>query len=315
VLIEPGDTGFSVLKQTEDEQALLGQVPAEGLGEVRAMVAAIKSDRKTLVLRLPEGAVLMRQLSFPLAVEENLRRVIGFEMDRLTPFSADKALFDYRVVGRRGAERKLDVQLAVAPKARVDPWLKTLGEEGLSPTVVESADPWPGINLLPPEARSRQGWMRSAANWLLLLLVLGLLAAALVVPLWEKRGMAITLNEYLVGVRREANQVLDLREKLDKNTESARYVLDKRRKTPRVVDVLQELTELIPDDSWVQQLQLREGNLQLRGESALATALLEKLEESPFFSGVGFRSPLVQVPTKTVERYHLAVQVVPKEEP
>jgi len=279
------------------------------------MVAAIKADRKTLVLRLPEGAVLLRRVSFPLGVEENLRQVIGFELDRLSPFSADQALFDYRVRGRRAAERKLDVELVVAPRVRVEPWLKTLGEEGLAPMVVEPADAWPGANLLPPDARSKQGWMRNAVNWLLLLALLALLAMALVVPIWEKRSIVTGLSQHLEVLRREAKEILDLRDKLDTNIHSARYVLDKRRKTPRVVDVLDELTELIPDDTWVEQLELRDGNLQLRGESALATALLEKLEGSEFFAGVGFRSPLVQVPTKTVERYHLAVQVVPREEP
>jgi general secretion pathway protein L len=149
----------------------------------------------------------------------------------------------------------------------------------------------------------------------MLLVVLALFTVVLVVPLWEKRGIAMELNQHLAVVRGEANKILDLREKLDKNIHSASYVLDKRRKTPRVVDVLNELTQLVPDDTWVEQLELRQGNLQLRGESALATALLEKLEGSEFFSGVGFRSPLVQVRTKTVERYHLSVQVVPREVP
>lgn len=313
ILIEPVESAFVVHKQADGDQTLLGQVPAAGLGEVRAMVAAIKSDRKSLVLRLPEGSVLVRQLSFPLGVEENLRQVIGFELDRLTPFAADQALFDYRIRGRRPAERKLDVDLAVAPLSRIDPWIKVLTDEGLAPAVVESADAWPGANLLPPAARPKQSWMGSALNWLLVLVLVALLAAALGVPLWEKRSVAIELNQHLAVVRQQANEIIELREKLDKNIQSASYVLDKRRKTPRVVDVIDELTKLIPDDTWVEQLELRQGNLQLRGESALATALLEKLEASEFFAGVGFRSPLVQVPTKTVERYHLAVQVVPRE--
>lgn len=294
---------------------MLGVVPVEGLGQVRQMVTAIKADRKTLVLRLPKGTVLVRQVSFPLGVEENLRQVIGFELDRLTPFSADQALFDYRVRGRRPAERKLDVELAVAARGRIDTWIKTLSDEGLAPMVVEAPDAWPGVNLLPPAARPKQNWLGSKLNWLMLLVVLVLFTVVLVVPLWEKRGIAIELNQHLNLVRGQANKILDLREKLDKNILSASYVLDKRRKTPRVVDVLDELTDLIPDDTWVQQMELRQGNLQLRGESALATGLLEKLEGSEFFAGVGFRSPLVQVRTKTVERYHLSVQVVPREVP
>ena len=315
IRIEPGAGGFRLFRETEAESVRLGEFPAEALGDAGSLVSGIKADRLTITLTLPRDLVLERDLSLPSGVEENLRQVLGFELDRLTPFGAEQAYYDYRVLGRRAANQKLDLRIVVAPRVRVEPWLNALSEAGLAPTVVDPAGVWPRANLLPPEARPRQGWMRSKLNWLLMLLPLTLLVGMLVLPIWYKRGLVEQLDQELTQVRRSANETLSLREKLDKNTQSALYVVNKRSSTPPVVDVLQELTALIPDDTWVQQLELRQGQLQIRGESALATVLLERLEDSEMFSGVGFRSPLVQVPAKTMERFHIAAEVAPRAEP
>ena len=56
-------------------------------------------------------------VEFPVATEENLGEVIGYELDRLTPFSADEALFGYRVIGRDDEKGIIKVYLTVLPRA------------------------------------------------------------------------------------------------------------------------------------------------------------------------------------------------------
>jgi general secretion pathway protein L len=315
IRIEPWAGGYRLFQETDAEAVPLGEFPAEALGDARSLVAGIKADRRVITMTLPGDLVLERDLSLPSGVEENLRQVLGFELDRLTPFGADQAYYDYRVLGRRAANQKLDVRIVVAPRARVEPWLNTLAAAGLEPAVVDPAGVWPRANLLPPEVRRHHGWWTSKLNWLLMLVPLALLVGLLAVPISYKRGLVQQLGQELAQVRSSANQTLSLREKLEKNTQSALFVVNKRSSTPPVVDVLLELTALIPDDTWVQQLELRQGQLQIRGESALATVLLERLEDSAMFSGVGFRSPLVQVPAKTMERFHIAAEVAPRAKP
>ena len=45
---------------------------------------------REVVLCLPADKVMARKLMLPLVAEENLRQVLGFEMDRQTPFSLDQ---------------------------------------------------------------------------------------------------------------------------------------------------------------------------------------------------------------------------------
>ena len=83
-----------------------GAPPAGGArapGARRARPAAARASAS----RTDEA--LVRRVTMPAATEENLRQVLGFEMDRLTPFRADDVYFDYRVVSRDAAAGQLAI--------------------------------------------------------------------------------------------------------------------------------------------------------------------------------------------------------------
>jgi hypothetical protein len=66
------------------------------------------------------------------ATEENLRQVLAFEMDRLTPFRAEEVYFDLRVLARDMAPGTLSVLLAVARRELVDARVERLRATGIS---------------------------------------------------------------------------------------------------------------------------------------------------------------------------------------
>ena len=68
-------------------------------------------------LLLPAAAGLRRRLALPAAAADRLRDVVGFEIDRQTPFTADAVAFDARVLGRRDSDGQLDAELVVVPRA------------------------------------------------------------------------------------------------------------------------------------------------------------------------------------------------------
>ena len=51
-------------------------------------------EKAEFVLRLASGQALQRVIYLPSAVQENLQQVIGFELDRYTPFKPDQAYFN-----------------------------------------------------------------------------------------------------------------------------------------------------------------------------------------------------------------------------
>src|SRR6516165_809933 len=54
---------------------------------------------RTTVLRLGGPDVLGKTLTLPLAAERELDQVLGFEMDRETPFKAEEIYWNHRIEG------------------------------------------------------------------------------------------------------------------------------------------------------------------------------------------------------------------------
>ena len=73
-----------------------------------------------IVVALPRAKVLRKQLTFPAAVEENLRQVVAYDLDRHTPFRPEDLYFDAVIVGRDPARREIRVDWAASLKTVVD---------------------------------------------------------------------------------------------------------------------------------------------------------------------------------------------------
>ncbi|NLB59405.1 MAG: hypothetical protein GX805_13255, partial [Gammaproteobacteria bacterium] len=80
-------------------------------------------------LVLPADAALRRPMLVPAAAGDRLREVLGFEIDRHTPFTADEVRHDARVTGRRD-DGQLEVELVVLPRAVCDAAITRVGGAG-----------------------------------------------------------------------------------------------------------------------------------------------------------------------------------------
>ena len=80
-----------------------------------------KAGERQIVLELTLEQALCRTVSFPLAAENNLRQVVGFEIDRLTPFNSDKVYYDAKVMERQASNRTLLARLGVVPRTSLTP--------------------------------------------------------------------------------------------------------------------------------------------------------------------------------------------------
>ena len=69
-----------------------------------------RAVQQTIFL-VPDDKVLAKRISLPAAAEENLREVLGFEMDLHTPFEASEVYYDYTVVGRDSTRQQVTVDL------------------------------------------------------------------------------------------------------------------------------------------------------------------------------------------------------------
>jgi Tfp pilus assembly protein PilN len=61
-------------------------------------IKELKAKNVSITLSLPKDWVVLRRAEYPVSVKETVADVIGFELDRLTPFSAEEAYYDFRIL-------------------------------------------------------------------------------------------------------------------------------------------------------------------------------------------------------------------------
>ncbi len=316
-----GAEGTGVSEIVGEQEQALGVVAAGEPGQpakVAALLRRARRRRSRITLRLAPGMGLRKVLDLPLAAQGDLDQLLRFEMDRLTPFRAEDVVFARRILGSDPDQRRMTVELQVAPRAVVEQALAAAAACKVTPTRVELAPPAPSgsnpgpgaapaLNLLPAEPAEAAPASR-LHRWLALV-ALALAALALAIPLQQQRSTVAELEREVAVAKDAAQQSARLRARLDQLRANVRFLVDQKGRTPMVTRVLAELTRVIPDQAHVEQLDLREGTLQLRGFADKASDLIGLLEQSPLFRTPQFRSPVTRDPRLGEERFQLSVEL------
>lgn len=305
----PHGSGLVVLREQGEDHRPLATLEAWPEVERAGLPATARRYRRT-VLRLPEAQVMSGTLSLPQATERNLNQVVGFELDRLTPFAQNELYYDCRVLQRQPGDKRIRVVFAAAPRTLVDDWLTRLERLGVRPDrVLVSGNAAPELDLMPRQRRARRGRWRGRARAVTWGAILVLAAANAALPLWQLRAQVIALMPRVDQAQRAAREVAALREEIAALERSASFLGDRKRAVPPVIDVLANLTRVLPDHTWAEQVEIRGREVFVRGVSTQAVNLVPLLEADAMFSAVAFRSPVVADPQVGGERFNLSARL------
>jgi general secretion pathway protein L len=271
-----------------------------------------------LVLCLPGDKALTKKITLPLATEENLREVLSFEMDRQTPFTSDQIYYDFTVVARDSRAHTLTVDLVVAPRRVVDDLLTGLAGIGLLPDLVttkcnEGEEP-ASVNLMPSQNRRHKKITPHFVNVALGALAIALLITAVALPLLNKRYLIQSLEPLLETAANKAEVAHQLREKVDQLTSESRFLVGKKQSSLSTLQILDEITRILPDDTWINRLEIKGPEIQIHGQSMSAAALIPLIESSQSLHDARFRSPVTKLPRADIERFHLSARIREKTE-
>jgi general secretion pathway protein L len=307
------------------ESVALGGDSAAVLASGRAAVTRLAASASAgiaapkVIVALSPRQVLRKELTLPAAVEENLAQTLAYDLDRHTPFRAEQLYFDATIAARDPVKKTLRVDWAAALKTIVDAARKQVEDWGAVPVAVVPGPPTTStrLNLLPSAARPRQLQWRRWQLWVPLAAIVLLVAAAVFVPLLQKRQYAVTLAEINAEAAQQAQMADKLRQQLERVEAEYNYILAKKYAYPSAVHVLDEVTRVLPDDTWITQLELKSGgrgkdaqrDLYLRGESANAGKLISLLEDSKLVELVAPRSPTTKIQGSSGEIFDLGARV------
>jgi general secretion pathway protein L len=299
-----------------DDVRPLAGVPVAALADDgRDPLSALLAPRVADVPRwlvLPAATVLRRRLTLPAAAGERLREVLGFEIDRQTPFTAADVSYDARVLNRRGDDQ-LEVELVVVPKATLDAALAGLGPLASILSGVDAADAAGqplGINLMGDARRHRREdpWRRRNA---VLLLVAGVALFAAMWQMLANREAAAEVFEQQVdeAVRQARGASLEKRRLLDL-VEGGAFLQAARAGAPTMVEVMDELARRLPDDTYLEKLSVEGDRVLLIGLSREASALVGRLQGSPLWTSPALAGALQPDPRTRMDRFTLTATLV-----
>ncbi len=243
-------------------------------------------ERPLVIFTLPTRGALRRSLTLPAAAADNLHQVLGFEMDRQTPFRAEQVYYDARVLRTDPATRTLALDLLVIPRPTLDAELARFGERLPALDAVDiEGDGGPGtragFNLLSEERRAGRD---RRLFWLTLGLAglsLGLLAVVMSQSVTNREKALAELQAATAQSRTEALKVAQLRRNLNDAIAAARFIEEARAERPVIVDALKELTQRLPDEASLQRFGFSNGEYTINGLSSKASGLIGVLKPSP----------------------------------
>jgi general secretion pathway protein L len=259
-----------------------------------------------VTVRLPVNAALTTQISLPTAAAANLAEVMRFELDRRTPFAAEDVRFVHRVVARD--QENIEVALTVAHKGVVDEAVAKAAELGVRVNAVD-VEGAPG-NLL-PIAEPTHGRRRIVARAACLALA-AIGAGALYQQIHNAETRAAELQQQIAAARVAAEAVTRQKEELAKAAEAARFLVARKEASPSITETLNELTRVLPNSTYLVQLEIREAELQFAGFSGASSELFPLIGRSPILAEPKFRSAVTMDQTAGRERFEIGAKIVRK---
>jgi general secretion pathway protein L len=271
-----------------------------------SVVDPLDSGATRVEVAVPPEKLLVKQVQLPLAAEENLREVLGFEMQRQTPFRAEQVYFNFRVLARRPGNQQLDVRLAVVPRTVVESVLGLLtGWQLIQASGTGDED---GVFVFVPDDGERR--RSSSLQRVLMAVNVVLLVAVVAIPLAQQREVLDGLRARLADVREAATTASNLQQRIDEHGARSRYLFERKGRRPASVELIEELSRRLPDDTWLFRAEIRDGKVHLQGTSSRASALIAGLEASSLLEDVRFASPVTQDGASGRERFHLSALIV-----
>jgi general secretion pathway protein L len=312
-LVEQSDGGFLI--QTANKRSVGAPLRIEEgqfVGPVSAKTRAILAGSQIEVI-LKASRFIFRPLELPRRANEFLDGVVRAQIDRLTPWSQRDAAFGWSAPSPLGADRMI-VTVAATAVATITPIVKALADRRADAISVSTVSDASGAN--PPimvfaqragaELRMRRLRRKLIALLIVICVATGLGASASIVVGndldAERMGLERKIAERHAALISGRGSIAD---------EAVAALEARKRATPAGVIVIEALSQTLPDDTYLNELRIEDGKVQIAGLTRDAPALIKLIEQSQHFTHATFFAPTTRAPTDSGERFHIEAHIEP----
>ncbi len=295
----------------------------------------LKAAKRPITLSIPPEWVIVRTAQLPSTVKEHLGDVIGYELDRLTPFSSESSYYDFKVLDESGGH--VQILLTAAKAAQLDPYLQALKEEGvvvekvttsLPPTadgygmlpageepsgdtaspIVASFSNGAALNMLSRGTRKRTR-PQLAVTLVLALLLLATWVPYTLLPLQQEEKRLAQIEQQIAMRKTGVREGEALRKEVKSLSEEVEAIGAFKKANPMMLVMLKELTTIMPKNTWVTRTRITDTIVEIEGYAKSASEILPKLEESKYLRKVEFSSPTIRDTKMEADRFVIKAEI------
>ena len=272
-------------------------------------VSIVRGSRIELVLQ--SSRFLFRPLDLPSRAAEYLDGIVRSRLDRLTPWTANEAVYSW-TTPTDAANDRIHLMVAATARSMVAPYLRAIESLNAASIVVSTAPTdsnanAPRIRFVEHHTRGTSNLERIRLALITIFILSGLSAAASI-------GVSAITADTLSAERQELLKKISTRKAAMRNLfeGSVLRTLEKRKQmTPSSVYALEALSTVLPDDTYVTELRINGDKLQIVGKTNDAASLIRLIEQSPHFAHATFFAPTTHSPGTTKEQFHIESQINP----
>ena len=263
-------------------------------------------SRLATVLRIADELFLERDAVVPMAAERDLKRVIGYDMDRLTPFQVKEVLWTCAITKRDIERNRLHVRVTIVPKARIQPVLNALQRMGVAPIRIEADGATERLHAIPlVDASTTRGWLGPRTDTYALAACGMLALIAIALPFGLQSIARSALDARIDAVRPQVALAEGLRKKIANSATATAATAAARGQVGSPLRYIASLTDVLPDDTFLTSISLRQRKLTIGGKSAGAARLIGAMAANPLIHDPTFAASVIRDETNGGETFSI----------
>jgi len=318
LVVRPGEHHQdAIIRDAGSQEAAPGVVLTAGTAVPDQIARAARDG--FVILELPADRIVTRHTNVPAQAKEFLAGIVRNQLERLSPWPADQAVYGFEAEAGAEDAAALDVRVLITSRAVIASACDELASIGLRIDRVVAREA--GVPAASPVAI----WSRLAdasrenLDGLCRRIGIGIAATigtAMVLTLWALLSASSIRDE---------NEALAARSKaLQKQVQTGRTPALMASLPPAQrawavketsvasVIAIEALSRALPDTAYLTEIRLEGGTLRVIGLAGDAPALLAPLEQSGHLSNVRFFAPTTRGPDGKLFRFHIEARVDPR---
>jgi general secretion pathway protein L len=290
---------------------------ADGKPALQPPEAAQKLAGADVDIVLPSDELLIRTLDpLPAESRQYLDGIVRHQLERLVPWRADNVLYSFQAAPASDGDGRLIVKVAATARSLHAPLFAAVG--ALNPRKLRVLYPGAaegGGDIAIPLDR---GGASNGNGQRLRYGIVGALAALLLISAAGFGYLAYSWQQVSDALAAAETSDAALRKQLGGRgpqetaaSRDLRAILERKKAQPLMVLAIDALSNALPDNTWLTELQVVDGLVRISGVSQSVADLVPSIQDAPIFADSTFFSPTTRLTNGQGDSFHLQMRLVP----